>query len=163
MIVAATGLVAYFAGKTDYARIPDVARIFSEVVMHRQDYEKTLLAEISGTKNEGTANAMVETGCAARKRINAGISPAENFTRDPYDLRIEIKHTANGDETYLADLASNQRLPIYENNQVGDLSHRITGIRSDAGKLITDIFDEAKKTALETIDEFVNMLGGELE
>lgn len=153
------GLAYYSAAKIDYKRVPEIAGIFSSVVIHRQDYEKTLLNGIKGTKNENIAGEMLDAGYEARKRINFGKLPAEKFTKDPYDLRIEIEHSDEGDKAYLVDLTSKQKLPIYDKNQVGDLNHRLNGIKDDARGIVSLLFDEAKKEMAQAIDDFMGMLG----
>jgi len=147
----------YFVSKMDLKRVPDVARIFDSVVVHRQNYERTLLEEISSTGSEYLANDMIEKGYVARKRINEGRKPAPNFAKNPYDLRIVIEHAPNGDEAYLLDNLTRKKLPIDENNQVGDFSYRITGVYQSAEKAVASFIREAKSTALSTIDGLVGM------
>jgi hypothetical protein len=149
---------AYCAKVTNYRHIGDAVRIADEVVVHQKEYEQTLLEELSFTDSEQTANEMIEQGSLARKRINIWKSPADDFTQNPYDLRIVIEHTPEGERAYLADLKTGERLPIFRNNQVGDFNHRISGMYEITERTINQIFEEAKTTTLHTIDSFLKGL-----
>ena len=154
LAVAVLG-TGYFASRMDLKRIPDIARVFDSVVIHRQDFEETILNELAKTQSEGTANNMIEQGYVARKRINQFIRPAPEFARNPYDLRIVIEHTLKGDEAYLFDKSANQKLPVDENNQVGDLKYRAVGVYQDAEKSLVNLLYDAKDYAVKTIDSVI--------
>ncbi len=148
----------YLGIKTNYENIPDIAGIFNQVVFQKQEYEETLLKELGKTKDENTAQEIVETGYGAIKRINAGKEPAEKFANNPYDLRVLVEHTEGGDKAYLLNAETGQKLPICENSQVGDLSHRLKGLEKSAEKVVTDVFDEAKKTTLDSVEKIIKRL-----
>jgi len=158
LTVAALGILGagYLVSKTDYKKIPDVARVFSSVVIHRQDYEETLLSELENTLNEEIAEQMIEKGSLARKRINRGRIPAENFAQNPYDLRIVIEHAPEGDEAYLVDLAAGQKLPIYKSNQLGDLKYRISGVAKEAETTAKDIYEKAKDILIDRVNSWLD-------
>lgn len=156
LAVAVLG-TGYFASRMDLKRIPDIARVFDSVVIHRQDFEETILNELSKTQSEGIANNMIEDGYVARKRINQFSRPAPEFARNPYDLRIVIEHTPKGDEAYLLDKSANQKLPVDENNQVGDFKYRAAGVYNDAEKSLVNLLYDAKDYVAGKIDSLAGM------
>ena len=156
---AALGIIAtsYYVKTADFSRMKNVAGIVNEVIMKRKDFERTLIDVLAKTGDEETANGMIEKGYLARKRINAGMKPADGFAQNPYDLRIVVEHSLEGDKTYLADTSKSQKLPIYADNQVGDFRYRIGGLYSDAKNAAINLLGETKKTALGYLD---NIVGG---
>lgn len=148
LAVAGSG---YLASKTDYKMIPEVAGIFNSVVLQNNDYSQTLIDELSEQNNEKTADQMIETGYNVKQRINPN-SPSAGFSQSPYSLRVIIEHTPKGEEAYLLDMSTNQKLPIYENNHVGDFRHQLKGLGESAEDIVTELFEEAKKTTIDGIE-----------
>jgi len=162
---AVIGIAAFAVLGTGYCsennrcrKIPEISGLFTDVVIRGRSYDSELLERLRETADEGIAAEMIEAGHLARKRINNEAAPAPGFSTNPYDLRIEIKRTPLGDEAYLADLAQNRLLPVYEGGHVGDLSHRLDGIELSAEKIVSEIFDESKKAALEAVEKSIELL-----
>ena len=141
----------YCANTTDYKRIPEVLRIFDSVVLEQQGYENTLIRELETTKDENIANRLIDTGYSARKRINSDRNPADYFADNPYDLRINIEHSPEGDEVYLVDTKTGEEHPIYSGNHVGGVEHRFAGLYNDGKRAIEKSSDKLVETALQGV------------
>lgn len=141
----------YCAKTTDYQRIPEVMRIFDSVVLKQQGYENTLIKELETTNDENIANRLIDTGYSARKRINFGRHPADYFADNPYDLRINIEHAAEGDEAYLVDTKTGEEFPIYEGNNVGGVKHKLAGLYNDGKRAVEKSSDKIVETTLQGI------------
>ncbi len=153
----------YCAKITNYRHMGDAARIIDEIVVHQKDYEGMLLEELGYTGNEKTANGMIELGSLARKRINIWKKPAEDFAQNPYDLVIAVEHTPEGEKAYLIDLKAEQKLPVYRDNQVGDVGYRVSGMYEGAKRELKDGLGKLKTKAVQTIDGIMDKLEGKDE
>jgi len=155
-ILALAGMLGagiYFAGNTDYKRIPDVWRISRKIVFQKQDYSKVMISEVE-EKSE-YADEMIERGSEINKKLFGKRKTAEKFAEHPYDLRIKVEHSENGESAYLVDNSNGQVLPIYKGIQVGDLEHRLKGISEEAKEEALRIFDQAKQYTGNLIDRYL--------
>jgi len=152
------GAGAYFGLNTNYRRIPDVWSITKKVVFQKQEYPKVLLSEIEQNADEKTADEAIEAGYRAKKKIFGNRNSAEKFIKNPYDLRIRVEHSKEGEAAYFVDLASGEILPVYEDDQVGDLEHRLSGIPGIVKEEVEMIFEQAKQFTNYKIDEYLREL-----
>ena len=142
----------YFISNTNCREMPRIAGLFKAVVLEEQVYERALLSDLSKTDNEAIAEEIIETGYVVRKRINSENEIAPGFVQAPYDLRILIEHTPQGDEAYLFSSMDGKKLPIFRNRQVGELGHRINGLEQSAENMMNDLFDEAKRDTMNALN-----------
>jgi hypothetical protein len=79
---------------------------------------------------------------------------AQNSPTDPFGLKIVyVKNETTGElETYLKNTQSHEMLPVYDINgttHVGDIEHRLQGIREEAQKSLeeggTTVLDKLKQ------------------
>lgn len=68
---------------------------------------------------------------------------AQNFVSAPFDLKlVHLKNEETGTlETYLQNVQSQEMLPVYEINgttHVGDIEHRLRGVREEAQKSLEE-------------------------
>lgn len=157
LAVVGTG---YAGLKTDYKKAPQVAEIFKKTVIQRKDYESVLLEELENADDEETANNLIGSGYEARKRINKNRETAEGFVSNPYDLRILIEHTPEGEKAYLFDSGTEEKLAIYENKQIGNMKHRLKGVEISVEELIAETFEDAKYRTIKSFEKVIEKLEG---
>jgi len=156
MILGMLGAGAYLAVNTDYKRIPDVWHICKKVVFQKQDYSKVLVSELE--QNAQSGDEIIESGYKINKKLFGNRKTADKFAEHPYDLRIRIEHSSNGEAAYLVDNSNGQVLPIYKGIQVGDLEHRLKGISEEAKEEALKIINQAKQFTSSTIEKYLKDL-----
>lgn len=88
---------------------------------------------------------------------------AENFTSNPFNLRIEYLENTEGKlEVYFVNSQKNEILPVFEiegTTQVGDVSHRFRGIGEEGRNKLKDILENARDGGASAIDKALELLG----
>ena len=151
ILIGTLGAGIYFFTSTDYKKIPDILKITKKVVFQKEDYSETLIKEVE----DKYADELIEKGWEIRKQLFGKRKSANKFIETPYDLRIRVEHSRNGEAAYLIDLANGKVLPIYKGIQVGSLEHRLGGLPQIVKDKISNVFEQAKGYTNDKIDELL--------
>lgn len=100
-------------------------------------------------KSDRAVERMIELGHKMRKRLNAGRPAAPGYAAHPYDLRIEIEHTPQGEIAYLVDRADGSKQPIYNGNKTGCT---MLELRRGLEEVINGLFERTREGIREMLD-----------
>lgn len=158
LVAGLFGATAYFCLNTNYKKIPDCFYIFRSVVFGNNTYSDVLLSELLKEKNEKIAEQMIEGGYQIKKQLFSERKPAPGFIKHPYDLRIIVEHSSQGEMAYILDLREKRTFPIYEGVQVGDLEHRLKGLPEIINSQLLKTFEQTKMFFIDKLDSYLNEL-----
>lgn len=87
------------------------------------------------------------------------IPVAQGFLSNPFDLKLAYVENTEGQlEVFLINTEKPEMLPIFEvagTTQVGDLKHRLQGVKDEGQDKLQDIFEEGSSA----IDKALKFLG----